>query len=229
MERNRLWLFYTYKLPELSFVILITSCYLWFSWIWNKSTYSIFYAPIRNQHILSLFFMATGMFKGGKHGTKKRGAPFYTVPSRQNWALWMSKRKLRIWAQWSWEETQPPTFAWWLRKPGAQQRPLLFSHFTPPPHSLSCSHTGCWGAGSGAHRGCRSLISSTHTGGRARTVVECLHYHTIYSLNIQHWKKSYDKPRQHIKQQRHHFANKDPSSQSHGFSSNHVWMLRVRP
>ena len=24
------------------------------------------------------------------------------------------------------------------------------------------------------------------------------------------WKKSYDKPRQHIKKQRHHFANKSP-------------------
>ena len=30
--------------------------------------------------------------------------------------------------------------------------------------------------------------------------------------------------RQHIKKQRHHFANKGPSSQSHGFSSSHVWM-----
>ena len=30
-------------------------------------------------------------------------------------------------------------------------------------------------------------------------------------------KKSYDQPRQHIKKQRHHFANKRPSSQSHGF------------
>ena len=37
------------------------------------------------------------------------------------------------------------------------------------------------------------------------------------------WKKSYDKPRQHIKKQRHYFANKGPSSQSYGFSS-HVWM-----
>ena len=27
------------------------------------------------------------------------------------------------------------------------------------------------------------------------------------------WKKSYDKPRQHIKKQRHHFANKDLYSQ----------------
>ena len=28
------------------------------------------------------------------------------------------------------------------------------------------------------------------------------------------WKKSYDKPGQHIKKQRHYFANKGPSSQS---------------
>ena len=38
------------------------------------------------------------------------------------------------------------------------------------------------------------------------------------------WKKSFDKPRQHIKKQRHHFANKGPSSQSYGFSSSHVQM-----
>ena len=31
------------------------------------------------------------------------------------------------------------------------------------------------------------------------------------------WKKSYDKPRQHIKKQRHYFASKGPSSQSYGF------------
>ena len=28
------------------------------------------------------------------------------------------------------------------------------------------------------------------------------------------WKKSYDQPRQHIKKQRHYFANKGPSSQT---------------
>ena len=38
------------------------------------------------------------------------------------------------------------------------------------------------------------------------------------------WKKSHDQPRQHIKKQRHYFANKGPSSQSCGFSSGHVWM-----
>ena len=37
-------------------------------------------------------------------------------------------------------------------------------------------------------------------------------------------KESYDKPRQHIKKQRHHVADKGPSSQSYGFSSGHVWM-----
>ena len=38
------------------------------------------------------------------------------------------------------------------------------------------------------------------------------------------WMKSYDKPRQRIKKQRHYFANKGPYSQSHGFSSSHVQM-----
>ena len=33
------------------------------------------------------------------------------------------------------------------------------------------------------------------------------------------WKKSYDKPRQFMKNQRYHFADKGPSSQSYGFSS----------
>ena len=37
------------------------------------------------------------------------------------------------------------------------------------------------------------------------------------------WKKSYVKPRQHIKKQRHYFADKCSSSQSYGFSSSHVW------
>ena len=38
------------------------------------------------------------------------------------------------------------------------------------------------------------------------------------------WKKSYGQPRQHIKKQRHYFADKGPSSQRYGFSSSHVWM-----
>ena len=41
------------------------------------------------------------------------------------------------------------------------------------------------------------------------------------------WKKSYDKPRQHIKKQRHHFANKGPISQNYGFSSSQVQMWEL--
>ena len=41
------------------------------------------------------------------------------------------------------------------------------------------------------------------------------------------WKKSYDQPRHHIKNQRHYFANKGPPSQSYGFSSSHVWMWEL--
>ena len=39
--------------------------------------------------------------------------------------------------------------------------------------------------------------------------------------------ESYDKPRQHIKKQKHHFADKCPSSQSCGFSSSYVWMWEL--
>ena len=38
------------------------------------------------------------------------------------------------------------------------------------------------------------------------------------------WKTSYDQPRQHIKKQRHHFADKGLSSQKYGFSNRHVRM-----
>ena len=41
------------------------------------------------------------------------------------------------------------------------------------------------------------------------------------------WKESYDQPRQHIKKQRHYFANKGPSSQGYGFSCGHVWMWEL--
>ena len=41
------------------------------------------------------------------------------------------------------------------------------------------------------------------------------------------WKEGYDQPRQHIKKQRHYFANKGPSSQGYGFSSSHVWMWEL--
>ena len=39
------------------------------------------------------------------------------------------------------------------------------------------------------------------------------------------WKKSYDKSRQHIIKQRHHFADKGLYSQSYGISSSRVWKV----
>ena len=41
------------------------------------------------------------------------------------------------------------------------------------------------------------------------------------------WKKSYDKPGQHIKKQRHYFANKSPYNQSCDFSSSHAQMSEL--
>ena len=41
------------------------------------------------------------------------------------------------------------------------------------------------------------------------------------------WKKSYDKPRQHIKKQKHYSANKGLYNQSYGFTSSHVWMWEL--
>ena len=41
------------------------------------------------------------------------------------------------------------------------------------------------------------------------------------------WKESYDQRRQHIKKQRHYFANKGAYSQSYGFSTNYIWMWEL--
>ena len=41
------------------------------------------------------------------------------------------------------------------------------------------------------------------------------------------WKESDGNLRQCIKKQRHHFANKGPYNQSHGFPSSHVWMWEL--
>jgi len=41
------------------------------------------------------------------------------------------------------------------------------------------------------------------------------------------WKEHYDQTREHIKKQRHYFANKGLSSQGYGFSSDQVWMWEL--
>ena len=46
-------------------------------------------------------------------------------------------------------------------------------------------------------------------------------------MTLASWEKSYDQLRQHIKKQRHYFANKGLSSQIYGFSSSHVWTRKL--
>ena len=41
------------------------------------------------------------------------------------------------------------------------------------------------------------------------------------------WKEGYDKSREHIKKQRHHFADEDLYNQIYGFSSSHVQMWEL--
>ena len=57
----------------------------------------------------------------------------------------------------------------------------------------------------------------------SRIIANCDCTHKI-EKTLSLWKQSYDKPRQHIKKQRHHITDKGPHSQSFGFSSRHVWM-----
>ena len=52
---------------------------------------------------------------------------------------------------------------------------------------------------------------------------DCSHEIKIFAP----WKESDDKPRHHIKKQRHHLADKGLYSQSYGFSSSHVWMWEL--
>ena len=52
-----------------------------------------------------------------------------------------------------------------------------------------------------------------------RIVIAAMKLKDAYSLE-----GKYDQPRKHVKKQRHYFADKDPYSQSYGFSSSHVGM-----
>ena len=56
--------------------------------------------------------------------------------------------------------------------------------------------------------------------------------HGILQARILEWvafpfSRESSHPRQHIIKQRHYFANKDPSGQSYGLSSSHVWMWEL--
>ena len=62
-------------------------------------------------------------------------------------------------------------------------------------------------------------------GYKITTDVDCSHAikrHLLFGK-----KKNYEKPRQHIKKQRHYFANKCSLVRAMVFSSNNVWMLEL--
>ena len=56
----------------------------------------------------------------------------------------------------------------------------------------------------------------------------CGHWLEPWNLKmLAPWKKSYNKSRQHIKNQRHHFVDKCPYGQSYNFSSSQAWMWEL--
>ena len=85
------------------------------------------------------------------------------------------------------------------------------------------------------HQGKRKLFENHYHLTRSR--VETSRMSTRRGLRNKGWnaftfvasnnKTIYEKHRQCIEKQRHHFANKGPSSQGYGFSSSHIWTLRV--
>ena len=64
-------------------------------------------------------------------------------------------------------------------------------------------------------------VSDFILGSKITTDGDCSHEIKIHLLL---GRKVMTNLRQHIKKQRHHFANKGLYSQSYGFSSSHVWM-----
>ena len=66
-------------------------------------------------------------------------------------------------------------------------------------------------------KNCKSYLKATCS---LQMVIAAMKLKDVYSLE---GKLS----RQHIKKQRHYFANNGLSSQGYGFSSGHVWMLEL--
>ena len=84
------------------------------------------------------------------------------------------------------------------------------------------------------------LISSQTDGGKMETVADFIflgskitadsdYSHVIKRFLLLGRKATTKVFRQHIKKQRHHFADKGPYGQSYGFSNSHVWMWVVGP
>ena len=63
----------------------------------------------------------------------------------------------------------------------------------------------------------KAVIDFIFLGSKITVDSDCSH-----AINtLARWKKSYGKPKQCIKKQKHHFADKGPSSQGYDFFSSH--------
>ena len=87
---------------------------------------------------------------------------------------------------------------------------------------MTSSPITSWQIDSGG-RGVETVRDFIFLGSKITADSDCSHEMKMLTL----WKKSYNKPRQSIKKQRYHFADKGPSSQSYGFSISHARMWEL--
>ena len=108
--------------------------------------------------------------------------------------------------------------------------PEIAAHQAPHPWDSPGKNTGV---------GCHFLLQCIKVKSEREVAQSCLtlrnpmdfslpgsSIHGIFQARVLEWGAiafSNDQTRQHIKKQRHYFANKGPSSQGYGFSSSHVW------
>ena len=105
----------------------------------------------------------------------------------------------------------------WQPLSHVQGPPILYSHLDASLSLLASSHS--------QHINCQVWLTLSYFLGLQNHHRWWLQWWNLKTLTPR--KKSYDQPRQHIKKQRHYFANKGPSSQSYGFSSSQVWMWEL--
>ena len=77
------------------------------------------------------------------------------------------------------------------------------------------------------HASSQHCLYTRHCGRHWRNLPSLVYWQSravVFNLSYTPWKESDDQIRQHIKKQRHYFANKGPSSQGYGFYSGHVWI-----
>ena len=86
------------------------------------------------------------------------------------------------------------------------------------------------GQGHLGHPSQLEILNSTHFTRKSDFYYHCCESVVTAAMKLKDgfsWKKSCDKSRQCIKEQRHYFANKCPYSQSYDFIISHVWMWEL--